>query len=69
MRRKELWQQVQAIDTATPKTNGKQYKYLYRRMLDEDVIRKAYKKLRKGKTKRAEIKAIDADLDNEVKSY
>lgn len=66
MRRKELWQQRQAIDTATPETNGKQYKYLYRRMLDEDVIRKAYKKLRKGKTKRAEIKVIDADLDNEV---
>ncbi len=35
-------------------------------MLDENIIRKAYKKLRKGKTKRAEIKKIDADLDNEV---
>ena len=66
MRRKELWQQRWAIDTAVPETNGKQYKYLYRRMLDEEIIRKAYRKLRKGKTKRKEIQAIDADLDNEV---
>lgn len=29
----------------------KEYKYLYREMLKEDVIRKAYKKLRKGKPK------------------
>ena len=38
----------------------KEYKYLYQRMLDEEVIRKAYKKLRKGKTKRNEIIYIDA---------
>lgn len=44
----------------------KEYKYLYQRMLDEEVIRKAYKKLRKGKTKRAEIVQIDANLDIEV---
>lgn len=44
----------------------KQYKYLYRQMLDESVIRKAYKNLRKGKTKRKEIQAIDANLDEEV---
>lgn len=44
----------------------KEYKYLYRKMLDENVIRKAYKKLRKGKTKRKEIIAIDANLDTEV---
>lgn len=44
----------------------KEYKYLYRKMLDENIIRKAYKKLRKGKTKRIEIQRIDADLDNEV---
>lgn len=35
-------------------------------MLKDDVIRKAYKKLRKGKTKRKEIQYIDAHLDNEV---
>lgn len=35
-------------------------------MLDENVIRQAYKKLRKGKTKRKEIIAIDANLDEEV---
>lgn len=44
----------------------KQYKYLYRKMLDEGIIRKAYKKLRKGKTKRKEIEYIDAHLDEEV---
>lgn len=63
MRKKNLWQKV---DTATETTGAKQYKYLYRRMLEEEVIRKAYKKLRKGKTKRKEIQKIDADLDNEV---
>ena len=45
----------------------KEYKYLYQKMLDEQVIRKAYKKLRKGKTKRKEIIYIDAHLDDEVK--
>lgn len=44
----------------------KEYKYLYQKMLDENIIRKAYKKLRKGKTKRKEIIAIDANLDIEV---
>ena len=44
----------------------KEYKYLYQKMLDENNIRKAYKKLRKGKTKRKEIIAIDANLDVEV---
>lgn len=44
----------------------KEYKYLYRKMLDESIIRKAYRKLRKGKTKRKEIQYIDAHLDEEV---
>ncbi len=35
-------------------------------MLDRNVIRAAYKKLRKGKTKRNEIKYIDAHLEQEV---
>lgn len=61
MRRKELWQKI-----ATRDCGVKQYKYLYRRMLDDEVIRKAYKKLRKGKTKRIEILMIDANLDAEV---
>lgn len=63
MRKKELWQ---AVEYATLEKSAKQYKYLHRRMLDENVIRKAYKKLRKGKTKRKEIKIIDANLDAEV---
>ena len=58
MRRKELWRKAE--ETAQEK-GVKQYKYLYRRMLDENIIRKAYKKLRKGKTKRKEIQQIDAD--------
>lgn len=44
----------------------KEYKYLYQKMLDKNIIRKAYKKLRKGKTKRKEIQQIDANLDIEV---
>lgn len=44
----------------------KEYKYLYQKMLKEETIRKAYKKLRKGKTKRKEIQFIDAHLDDEV---
>lgn len=63
MRKKELWQKV---EKAATERGVKQYKYLYRRMLDKNIIRKAYKKLRKGKTKRIEIQKIDADLDNEV---
>lgn len=46
--------------------HGKQYKYLWKRMLDKSLILRAYKKLRKGKTKRAEIKEIDANLDEEI---
>lgn len=45
----------------------KTYKYLYKKMLDEEIIRSAWKKLRKGKTKRIEVQQIDTDLDNEVK--
>ncbi|MBE6003723.1 MAG: RNA-directed DNA polymerase [Lachnospiraceae bacterium] len=44
----------------------KQYKYLYQRMLDKSVIEKAYRKLRKGKTKRKEIQDIDRHFDEEV---
>lgn len=49
-----------------PEHGHKEYKYLYQQMLKDDVIRKAYKKLRKGKTKRKEIQYIDAHLDDEV---
>ena len=44
----------------------KEYKYLYQKMLDDSVIRKAYKALRKGKTQRNEIRYIDEHLDEEV---
>jgi len=44
----------------------KQYKYLYQKMLNRDLIREAYYRLRKGKTKRVEIKLIDANLEEEI---
>lgn len=44
----------------------KQYKYLYREMLKPEVIRQAYKNLRKGKTKREEIKQIDDNYEEEA---
>lgn len=44
----------------------RQYKYLYRKMLDKNIILQAYQNLRKGKTKRVEIKYIDAHLDEEI---
>lgn len=62
MRRKDLWQKTIAAQDC----GVKQYKYLYQKMLDEGIVRKAYKKLRKGKTKRKEIQFIDAHLDEEV---
>ena len=46
----------------------KQYKYLYRRMLDEDLIRKAFYKMRKGKTKRRELIKIEKNLSIEVRA-
>ena len=43
-------------DIKIPTEQGvKQYKYLYQKMLDRNVIEKAYRKLRKGKTKRKEV--------------
>lgn len=43
------------------------YKYLYRKCLDEKVIRAAWKKLRRGKTKRKDVQYIDAHLDDCIK--
>lgn len=45
----------------------KQYKYLYQKLLKECTIRKAWKVLRRGKSKRKEVKQIDANLDEEVR--
>ena len=44
----------------------KEYKYLYSKCLQEEVIRKAFRKLRKGKTARPEIRHIEENLDAEV---
>ena len=63
MRNKEAEEVIQSCGC---QKGMKQYKYLYRKMLDEQTVRKAYKKLRKGKTKRKEIQFIDAHLDDEV---
>lgn len=43
----------------------KHYKYLFAKMLDLKLIKKAYKKLRRGKTKRTDIQYIDAHLDRQ----
>ena len=37
-------------------------------MLDEDLIRRAFFKMRKGKTKRVEIIDIEKNLDIEVRA-
>ena len=44
----------------------RQYKYLYTQMLQEETIRRAWRELRKGKTKRKAVKDIDANLDAEI---
>lgn len=51
---------------STFEIHNRQYKYLYRKMLDKNIILKAYKNLRKGKTKRWEIRYIDAHLEEEI---
>lgn len=63
MRKRKMWED---LHPNTQESKPKQYKYLYQKMLQEDIVRKAYKKLRKGKTKRKEIQIIDANLDIEV---
>lgn len=44
----------------------KQYKYLYNKCTSREVIDRAYKKLRVGKTKRKEIQRIDAHYEEEA---
>lgn len=46
----------------------RRYKYLYAKMLDENTIRKAWKNLRKGKTKRRAVQNIEAHFEAEVKA-
>ena len=43
-----------------------QYKYLYAKMLDKSIILQAWNNLRKGKTKREEIRKIEENLDAEI---
>lgn len=43
----------------------KQYKYLWREMLKDDVIDKAFQNMRKHKTRRPEILSIEANYDEE----
>ena len=45
----------------------RQYKYLYRKLLEEKTIRNAWRNLRKGKTKRTAVKKVEANFDNEVR--
>lgn len=60
-----LWR-AGKTEAAPPGRKRRQYKYLYKKMLEEKTIRKAWKNLRKGKTKRPAVKAIDKNLDYEV---
>ena len=46
--------------------NLRTYKYLHRRCCDREVIIAAWRKLRKGKTKRREVIKIEADFDSYV---
>lgn len=46
----------------------RQYKYLYAKMLDKNLIIKAWKNLRNGKTKRKAVKRIERNFDEEVDS-
>ena len=41
----------------------KKYKYLFKKMLDKELIRQAFIKMRKGKSKRKKIQIINANLD------
>ena len=47
-------------------TKLRKYKYLWAKCQDRDVIIAAWKKLRKGKTKRREVQIIEADFDHYV---
>lgn len=47
--------------------NLRRYKYLWSKCHDEKIIRAAWKKLRKGKTKRHEVIEIERDFDHYVK--
>jgi len=58
MRRKE--------QTTIRKIKDKKYKYLWSKMQEKEVIIRAWKNLRKGKTRRNETKTIDKNLDEEV---
>lgn len=48
------------------KRRKKSYRYLYRLACRKDVIRAAFFKLRKKKTKRKDVQMVEADLDNWV---
>lgn len=47
-------------------TKLRRYKYLWAKCQDRDVVIAAWKKLRKGKTKRREVQIIEADFDHYV---
>lgn len=44
----------------------RRYKYLWAKCQNRDVILAAWRKLRKGKTKRKEVQIIEADFDHYV---
>lgn len=52
---------------STAKVPKRQYKYLYKKMLEDSTIRQAWKNLRKGKTKRKAVIKIENNFENAVK--
>lgn len=53
--------------TGIPWKKKKSYRYLYRLACREDVIKKAFKRMRKGKTKRKDFQMAEENLDTWVK--
>lgn len=53
--------------TGIPWKKKKSYRYLYRLACREDVIKKAFKSMRKGKTKRKDFQMAEENLDAWVK--
>ena len=53
--------------TGIPWKKKKSYRYLYRLACREDVIKKAFKRMRKGKTKRKDFQMAEENLDAWVK--
>lgn len=57
---------IKEVIARAKKVKDKQFKYLWKKMQDIRIIKRAWRNLRKGKTKRKEVKEIEANFDEEV---